>query len=99
MKEIKNKSIVKCPKCNSEATMSTIASTLIGLGIILLLAGGCLIWIPILGWICAPISIILGLVFIVVGLVYIPIGGATINCKSCNSKFKLTKAEYKMYKV
>ena len=95
MKEIKNKAYIECPKCGQQAIITTTSSVLIGLGIIALLAGGCLIWIPILGWVCAPIAFILGFVFIILGIISAIIGGAKIECEHCKSKYKLTKSEYK----
>lgn len=95
VKEIKSKAYTECPKCGQQATIGTTSSGLIGLGVITLLAGGCLIWIPVLGWVCAPVAFILGFAFIIFGIIAAIIGGATIECKHCNSKYKLTKSEYK----
>lgn len=95
MKEIKNKAYTECPKCGQQALITTTSSGLIGLGIITLLAGGCLIWIPVLGWVCAPVAFILGFAFIVFGIISAIIGGAKIECEHCKSKYKLTKSEYK----
>lgn len=95
VKEIKNKSYTECPKCGQQALMTTTSSTLIGLGIMLLLTGGCFMWIPVLGWVCAPVAFILGFVFIILGIISAIIGGAKIECEHCKSKYKLTKSEYK----
>ncbi|SFI95286.1 hypothetical protein SAMN02910355_0285 [Terrisporobacter glycolicus] len=100
MKEIKNKAYIECPKCGRQATVGTASSGFVGMGIVTLLAGGCLIWIPVLGWVCAPVAFLLGFIFIILGIIAAIIGGATIECKHCNSKYKLTKEEYRnhMYK-
>lgn len=95
MKEIKNKAYTECPKCGQQALITTTSSGLIGLGVITLLARGCLIWIPVLGWVCAPVAFILGFAFIVLGIISAIIGGAKIECEHCKSKYKLTKSEYK----
>lgn len=98
MNEVKNKSYIKCPKCGQQASIKSASSIFFSAGVILWLAGGCLLWIPIIGWIGAPITFILGTIFLVIGIIAAMIGGAVIQCTHCNSKYNLTKSEYKEFK-
>lgn len=98
MKEIKNKSYIECPKCGQQATVTSASSTFYTVGIASLLTGGCLLWIPVLGWISAPIAFILGIIFIVLGIISSFIAGAVVECKNCKTKYSLTKEEYKKHK-
>ena len=63
------------------------------------LAGGCLLWIPIIGWIGAPIAFILGTIFLVIGIIAVIVGGAVIQCSHCNSTYNLTKSEYNLFNI
>lgn len=98
MKEIKNKNIVSCPKCKRDAMMTTASAQALSLGIICLLSFGVAVWIPFVGWVCAPILFLMGIILLITSLIAKMIGSATIVCKECNSKFKITKEEYKNMK-
>ena len=98
MKEIKNKSSIECPKCGQQATVTSASSTFYTVGIASLLTGGCLLWIPILGWIAAPIAFIISIVSIVLGIISSFTSGAIVECEYCKTKYTLTKEEYKRYK-
>ena len=98
MKEIKNKNIVSCPKCEQEAIMTTVSAQIASFAIICLLSFGVSVWIPIVGWVCAPILFLMGIKLLIVSLIVKIQGSATIVCKKCNSKFKITKEEYKKMK-
>lgn len=98
MKEIKNKNIVSCPKCEQEAIMTTVSAQILSVAIIFLLSFGVAVWVPIVGWICAPIMMLIGIILLIVSLIAKIQGSATIVCKECNSKFKITKEEYKKMK-
>lgn len=98
MTEVKNKSYIKCPKCGQQASIKSLPSIFFSAGVILWLAGGCCLWIPILGWICAPITFILGIISLVIGIIAVIVGGAVIQCSHCNSTYNLTKSEYKEFK-
>lgn len=98
MNEVKNKSYIECPKCGKQATIKSASSIFFSAGAILWLAGGCLLWIPIIGWIGAPLAFILGTIFLVIGIIAVIVGGAVIQCSHCNSTYNLTKSEYKKFK-
>ena len=98
MNEVKNKSYIECPKCGEQASIKSASSIFFSAGAILQLAGGCLLRIPVLGWIGAPITFILGTIFLVIGIIAVIVGGAVIQCSHCNSTYNLTKSEYKKFK-
>ena len=56
--------------------------------IMFLLAGGCMMWIPILGWLGAPICFIIALLYLVCPVRYYT------ECKDCGAIEMLTKKEY-----
>jgi hypothetical protein len=98
MKEIKsNSNTVKCPSCGKKASITSTASSKFASAIICFLGICASIWIPIIGWICLPIFIILTCVFVLLGIIGIIKGGGIITCKECNKKYKLTKEEYAKY--
>lgn len=98
MNEVKNKSYIECPKCGQQASIKSASSIFFSAGAILWLAGGCLLWIPVLGWICAPLAFLIGIVFIVLGIISSLTAGAIVECENCKTKYTLTKEEYKKYK-
>lgn len=98
MNEVKNKSYIECPKCGKQAKITSVSSTCYTIGVASLLAGGCLLWIPVLGWICAPLAFLIGIVFIVLGIISSLTAGAIVECENCKTKYTLTKEEYKKYK-
>ena len=98
MNEVKNKSYIECPKCGKQAKITSVSSTCYTIGVASLLAGGCLLWIPVLGWICAPLAFLIGIVFIVLGIISSLTVGAIVECENCKTKYTLTKEEYKKYK-
>jgi hypothetical protein len=98
MNEVKNKSYIECPKCGKQAKITSASSTCYTIGVASLLAGGCLLWIPVLGWICAPLAFLIGIVFIVLGIISSLTAGAIVECENCKTEYTLTKEEYKKYK-
>ena len=98
MNEVKNKSYIECPKCGKQAKITSVSSTCYTIGVASLLAGGCLLWIPVLGWICAPLAFLIGIVFIVLGIISSLTAGVIVECENCKTKYTLTKEEYKKYK-
>lgn len=98
MNEVKNKSYIECPKCGQQASIKSASSIFFSAGAILWLAGGCLLWIPIIGWIGAPLAFLIGIVFIVLGIISSLTAGAIVECENCKTKYTLTKEEYKKYK-
>ena len=76
----------KCKKCNSD-----VVYTKMGKGswsLMFLLAGGCMMWIPILGWIGAPLCFLLALVMLVAPTQYFA------TCPRCGEVVTITKKEY-----
>lgn len=95
MKEVKNQNKVICPKCGKEATLTSRAMISVSYAILSILGLSVSVWIPIFGWVCAPIFLIIAIVFSVRA---ITTGGAIIKCNHCNSEYILNKDEYKEYK-
>ena len=90
MNEVKNKSYIECPKCGKQAKITSVSSTCYTIGVASLLAGGCLLWIPVLGWICAPLAFLIGIVFIVLGIISSLTAGAFVECENCKTKYTLS---------
>lgn len=86
---------IECPECKS---MNTIASSLsinsLGMFAICLLSFGVALWIPVLGWICAPILLIMAFVCLVSAIIGIFTKQYTFVCQDCKSKYKIDKSEY-----
>ncbi len=87
---------VECPNCHSKDTIASneTALKLLAYSIACFLGLIIAVWIPIIGWLLAPVlfisSIILFISFIVtlLGMNY------TLYCKKCNKKFKIKKSDY-----
>lgn len=77
---------VPCPKCGN-ANTRRIGPGLMGFGSLVM--GSCLLWIPIIGWVLAPIFLVLAVVFWIWGL--IPSGRISFQCQNCKSWFTLRK--------
>ena len=76
----------KCRKCNGDmeyCKMSRGSYTFI-----FLLIGGCMMWIPIIGWIGAPICFILAILMLLVPTHYFA------RCVRCGEVVNITKEEY-----
>jgi RNA polymerase subunit RPABC4/transcription elongation factor Spt4 len=80
--------IVFCTHCGSSKT-NKISFALIGSASFL--TAGCLMWIPILGWIMAPICFLGAIVLWV--LAAVSDGKELFHCKNCNRYFKITKKQ------
>ena len=79
---------IPCPKCGSAKTRRT------GYGVwgwASFAMGGCLLWIPVIGWILAPFFLIFALALWITSI--LPSGNAIFNCQSCNETFKIPKSE------
>ena len=63
------------------------------MGFVSLMMAGCLIWIPIIGWVMAPICFVMAVVFWILAL--IPSGKVTFQCGSCKQWFTIPKSELK----
>lgn len=79
---------VPCPKCGSANTRK-IGPGLMGFASLIM--GSCLLWIPIVGWVLAPIAFILGLFFWVSAL--IPSGRVSFQCQACKQWFTVRRSE------
>lgn len=86
---------IECPECKS---MNTVASSLstnaLGIFVICLLSFSVSLWIPILGWIAAPIFLIMAFVALVSAILGIFTKQYTFVCQDCKSKYKIDKSEY-----
>jgi len=59
------------------------------MGFVALFMGGCLLWIPVVGWVLAPFCFLLAVVFWVFAL--IPSGRISFQCKNCKQWFTVRK--------
>ena len=75
-----------CPRCGSTRTMRLRAEAFAGGSLI---GGSCLLWIPVIGWVLAPLFFFLALLFGLGAL--IPSGEAVIQCRSCMRFFRAPK--------
>lgn len=80
----------KCPNCGSLAVQRT---GMFGLGIILFLVTGCLMWIPIIGWIGAPITLIGSIGCIIMAPFNKNVGCKCKSCKYAWSEKKVSKSK------
>ena len=53
--------------------------------------GGCMIWIPVIGWILAPLFFVAAVVFWVIAL--LPSGKVSFQCTSCKQWFTVAKTD------
>lgn len=77
-----------CVHCGSAITQQ------IGAGAIVLasIAGaGCMIWIPVIGWILAPILLLIAMVAVLSAV--IPSGKLAFQCRDCKKWFTRPKSE------
>jgi hypothetical protein len=79
---------VPCGKCGSPETQK-IGPGLMGFASLLM--AGCLLWIPIIGWVLAPIFLLVAIVLWVWALV--PSGRLTFQCQACKHWFTVPKSE------
>lgn len=75
-----------CPSCGSP-NVRKIGPGL--MGFISLLTAGCMIWIPVIGWIAAPVLVVLAVVFWIMAL--IPSGKMSYQCQACKNWFTVPK--------
>ena len=75
-----------CKKCNGEVIYKKYARFTYTL--IYVLAGGCVLWIPFIGWLGAPICFILAALSVCCPVRYYT------ECKDCGAVEMLTKEEY-----
>ncbi len=100
MKKMKNKNnIVECPNCKKQAIITTTVNNMATIVLLSLIGMLLFAFIPVLNIIVVPVLFIMFISALIIGLVAIPKGGATIKCSNCNTKYKLNKEEYKIYKA
>ena len=75
-----------CKKCNGEVVYKKHGRFFYTK--LFLLAGGCMMWVPFIGWIVAPICFILALVMLGCPIHYY------VQCKDCGEVVNITKEEY-----
>lgn len=76
----------KCRKCNGDVEYCKMGRG--SLSLIFFLTGGCMMWIPILGWIAAPICFISAILMLLVPTCYYT------KCVRCDNIEGITKEEY-----
>ena len=81
---------VPCTKCGSAKTQK-IGKGLMGFASLMM--SGCLIWIPVIGWVMAPIFLVSAVILWILAL--IPSGKVTFRCESCKQWFTIPKSELK----
>ncbi len=100
MKEVKkNSNLIECPKCGERATITSTVVNMMTASFVCIILMIVFMFIPTANIILVPIMLILFMILFAVSIVSIFTGGGTIVCKHCNSKFKLNKEEYKIYKA
>ncbi|MEX1258047.1 MAG: hypothetical protein WEG36_10560, partial [Gemmatimonadota bacterium] len=75
-----------CPHCGSAST-NRMGPGVMGLS--LFVGGSCMMWIPIIGWVIAPILFIMALIVWVGAL--IPSGKVAFHCQGCRKWFRVAK--------
>lgn len=99
MKKTKNDiSIINCPECGKQAKVTSPIVTSLILAPACFISALILSFIPVIGWFSSVICLILGVIFLVTWPIITLFGKYVIQCKHCNSKFTLTRKEYKEYK-
>ena len=86
---------VDCPECKSINTIaSSFSANSITVFVILMLTSGCCFWVPILGWVMAPVFAFAAVVSLICSILGAYTKTYTLTCKDCNSKYKIDKSEY-----
>lgn len=76
----------RCKKCNGDVKYCKMGRG--SYSFIFFLIGGCMMWIPIIGWIGAPICFILAILMLLVPTHYF------VKCVRCGEVVNITKEEY-----
>jgi hypothetical protein len=76
-----------CPNCGGANTRKMGAGFM---GFVSLIAGSCLLWIPIIGWILAPLMFLAAVVLWIVAL--FPSASVSYQCQACKQWFRVPKA-------
>lgn len=76
----------RCKKCNGDVVYCKMGRG--SYSFIFFLIGGCMMWIPIIGWIGAPICFILAILMLLVPTHYF------VKCVRCGEVVNITKEEY-----
>ena len=79
---------VPCPKCGSAKTQRIGPGAM---GFFSLVMGSCLLWIPIIGWVLAPIFFLGALLLWISAL--LPSGKVSFQCQSCKGWFSVPKGD------
>ncbi|WP_370225243.1 hypothetical protein [Cytobacillus sp.] len=83
----KGQEVIHCKKCGSNRI------TRVPVILILFLSGSCFLWIPIIGWIAAPILFLLALL-----MAFLPSGKRIVKCEDCKHSFPVDNKVYKEFK-
>lgn len=81
-----DKNLIVCKKCESRAVNRVPVKSS------LFVTGGCLLWIPIIGWIAGALLILWALL-----LTILPFGGVPMKCENCKYVFRVKRKTYKKY--
>lgn len=98
MKKIEKKYVgrVACGECGSRNTVvNSVSIAFTKLATLFLLSAGVLIWIPVVGWVSAPVAVLLSGVCYLIALIGMFTNKYAIVCNDCKSQFTVDKKEYK----
>lgn len=76
---------MKCENCQSNKIKPSFR-----VWIVLLITAGCLVWIPILGWVGAPLLLLL-----VFPVYMAERGKRAVQCNECSNRFMVPKQEFR----
>lgn len=79
---------VPCPKCGSANTRK-IGPGLMGFASLIM--GSCLLWIPVIGWVLAPIFLLAAVVLWI--MAFLPSGKISFQCQACKQWFTVAKTQ------
>lgn len=77
-----------CPHCGTAGLRRVGAGSM---ALASFAAAGCLLWIPVIGWVLAPVLFVMAIVYGASGL--LPSGTVSFYCSACKRWSRKTKAE------
>lgn len=84
---MQGQNIIHCEKCGSNKV------TKLPMFLILFASAGCMVWIPVIGWILAPLLFLAAIVWAV-----LPKGKVLMRCEECKHVTAVEKPKYKEFK-
>lgn len=90
---------IECSVCNSKKLKVTSGvKSFAYMGGVCLLATSCFLWIPFIGWVAVPLTLMLSVVCFALSLLCLLVEKEyDVSCEDCGAKFKVNKKEYKKY--